>query len=326
MILANLALSRSTLDRAAHRRDDPELLTRLLEQPSTRVLVMIGDQAPVTAEGSAALVLRPGPDVAHLAAADAVLLVAYLGTESGTESGTDAEGIDHLLIALPAGAPMPRDATPPADGRTRLAVLREVGVDLDDTQAGLFTTALALVNWHATHPRCSRCGEPTRVAAAGWTRHCDACDTDHFPRTDPAVIMTVVDDADRLMLGRQAVWPDKRFSTLAGFVEPGESVEAAVRREVFEEAGIEVGEVTYLGSQPWPFPSSLMLAYRARALSTQAHVDGVELAEARWWSREDLALDVATGELVLAPPLSVSRALIEDWYGGPIRDGAATWR
>ncbi|MFN8082593.1 MAG: NAD(+) diphosphatase, partial [Kineosporiaceae bacterium] len=279
-MLANLALSRSTLDRAAHRRDDPDLLAQLLKQPSTRVLVMIGDQAPVTAEGTAALVLRPGPDVAHLAAADAVLLVAYLGTETSpetrptesasTETDSDPARADHLLIALPAGTAAPDDATPPADGRTRLAVLREVGVDLDDTQAGLFTTALALVNWHATHPRCSRCGEATRVAAAGWTRHCDACDTSHFPRTDPAVIMAVVDDAGRVLLGRQAVWPDKRFSTLAGFVEPGESLEAAVRREVFEESGIEVGEVTYLGSQPWPFPSSLMLAYRARALTTQA--------------------------------------------------------
>ncbi|MFZ0160035.1 MAG: NAD(+) diphosphatase, partial [Kineosporiaceae bacterium] len=197
---------------------------------------------------------------------------------------------------------------------------------LDDTGAGILTAAVALAHWHRTHPRCSRCGEPTVAVQAGWARSCPACRAEHYPRTDPAVIMSIVDDAGRILLGRQAVWPEKRFSTLAGFVEPGESLEAAVRREVFEESGVRVGEVSYRGSQPWPFPSSLMLAFRGRATTTATTVDGVELAQARWWSREELALDVATGELLLPPPVSIARRLIEDWFGSTIRDGGGAWR
>ena len=208
----------------------------------------------------------------------------------------------------------------------RLATLREVGALLDDTDTGLLTTAVALANWHDSHPRCSRCGEPTLVSAAGWSRTCPACGGEHHPRTDPAVIMAVVDDAERILLGHQTVWPPRRFSTLAGFVEPGESLEDAVRREVHEETAVRVGEVVYQGSQPWPFPSSLMLAFTARAETTEISVDGDELAQARWWSREELGLDVATEELLLPPPVSVARRLIEQWYGGPIRDGGGAWR
>jgi NAD+ diphosphatase len=138
--------------------------------------------------------------------------------------------------------------------------------------------------------------------------------------------MAVVDEADRILLGRQARWPERRFSTLAGFVEPGESLEAAVRREVFEEAGVVVDEVVYRGSQPWPFPSSLMLGFFARATSTDIVVDGEELAQARWWSREELSLDLATGELLLPPTVSIARRLIEAWFGGPIRDAGEAWR
>jgi len=328
--LAHLALARSTLDRAARRREQPDLVPTLLRDPRTRVLVMVGDQAPVRElDEQTVLALRPATEVAHLA--QAALAVVYLGSDPGVDPGTGPgadgdDGRDHLVIALPAGPDVPADATPALDGRTRLATLREVGALLDDAGAGILAASLALANWHAHHPRCSRCGAATVVAQAGWSRQCTACAAAHFPRTDPAVIMSVVDAADRILLGHQAVWPEKRFSTLAGFVEPGESLEATVRREVFEEAGIEVGEVGYQGSQPWPFPCSLMLAFRAEALTSDVVVDGAELAEARWWSREDLALDVATGELLLPPPVSVARQLIEDWYGGPIRDTGGTWR
>ncbi len=138
--------------------------------------------------------------------------------------------------------------------------------------------------------------------------------------------MSVVDRDGRILLGRQARWPDRRFSTLAGFVEPGESLEAAVRREVVEEAGVRVGAVEYRGSQPWPFPSSLMLGFRATAISTEITVDGIELAQARWWTREELALDLATGELLLPPGVSIARRLIEDWYGAPLHTAGDTWR
>jgi NAD+ diphosphatase len=163
------------------------------------------------------------------------------------------------------------------------------------------------------------------VIQSGWARSCPACGAEHYPRTDGAVIMAVTDADDRILLGRQATWPERRFSCLAGFVEPGESLEAAVRREVLEEAGVVVGEVTYRGSQPWPFPASLMLGFRGRALSTEITVDGTELAGARWWSREELALDIATGELLLPPAVSIARRLVEDWYGAPLRDGNEPW-
>ncbi len=303
MALDNLSLSRSTLDRAAHRRGEPGLLETLLDRPGTRVLELRGDRAPVADADRAPRLVLSGPRPAR-----ADELGVFLGEQ---------DGVPYVLLAGPADA-----AT---DGDPGWAGLREVGSLLDDTGAGLLTTAVALTNWHRLHPRCARCGEPTQPASSGWTRHCPACGAEHVPRTDAAVIMAVVGDDDRILLGRQTVWPPKRFSTLAGFVEAGESLEAAVRREVLEEAGVVVGEVTYLGSQPWPFPASLMLGFTARAVSREIVVDAVELEQAQWWSREELALDVATGELLLPPAVSIARRLIEDWYGGPIAAEDA-WR
>jgi NAD+ diphosphatase len=142
--------------------------------------------------------------------------------------------------------------------------------------------------------------------------------SEHYPRTDPAVIMSVIDADDRLLLGHGAGWEQGRFSTLAGFVEPGESLEAAVRREVGEEVGVVIGDVIYRGSQPWPFPASIMLGFRAYATSTEIDVDGSEVDEARWFSRAGLDDAIAAGEVRLSPSISIARRLIEDWYGGPI--------
>ena len=327
MSLAGLALARTTLDRDAARRKDPELLTRLGADPGTRVIVLDGDNALVERTSD-----DPGTPVrlSRFDARTARHLVppaeplAYLGR--------DPDGTDYLTHARLGVASRPAPGMPqalsdlPAPEGHRWATLREVGVLLDDTDAGLFTTAQALVHWHAVHPRCSRCGELTDVIQAGWARSCPACGTEHYPRTDPAVIMAVVDADGRILLGRQAKWPAKRFSTLAGFVEPGEPLEAAVRREVFEEAGVVVGDVAYQGSQPWPFPSSLMLGFIAQATSTEVTVDGAELAEARWWTREQFEADIAAGELLLPPPVSISRRLVEAWYGGPVNDGGDAWR
>jgi NAD+ diphosphatase len=138
-----------------------------------------------------------------------------------------------------------------------------------------------------------------------------------FPRTDPAVIMMVT-DGDRALLGRQASWPEGRYSTLAGFVDPGESLEEAVVREVAEETGVEVGEVSYFGNQPWPFPQSLMVGFFARARSTEIHVDGAELSDARWFTREEMKEQAESGELVLPGGISISRSLVEAWYGAPL--------
>jgi NAD+ diphosphatase len=178
--------------------------------------------------------------------------------------------------------------------------------------------AFGLENWHRTHKFCARCGQPSQAVAAGHVRKCTACATEHFPRTDPAVIMLVVDPRDRALLGRQPSWPEKRFSTLAGFVEPGESLRQAVAREVAEEVGTRVADVTYIDSQPWPFPSSLMLGFHATAVDDRIEVDGNEIAEARWFSREELRAAVEAGDILLPGTISISRHLIELWYGEKI--------
>jgi NAD+ diphosphatase len=196
---------------------------------------------------------------------------------------------------------------------------------------GLFLHATALTSWHETHPRCPRCGGPTEVINVGYARRCSSDGSEHYPRTDPAVIVLVLDsdgDDSRCLLGRQASWPEGRFSTLAGFVEPGETVEQAVAREVAEESGVEVESVAYAGSQPWPFPASLMLAYYAVAgpgAAAHLSVDGEEIIEARWFTRDQLRAATEAGEVLVPPRLSVARRLVEGWLGHAVA-GAGTWR
>ena len=327
--LGGLSLSRATLDRDAERRTTAGLLDALLADDATRVVVLEGDHGLVSADGTALLELAPAAARAAVAALgvdpDAGATAAYLGVEGPDRTAYVLLAVPRTPVPLTGGA-VPELPQRPAPEGARWAGLREVGPLLDATGAGLLTASVALSNWHSVHPRCARCGEPTQVATSGWSRKCPVCGAEHYPRTDPAVIMAVVDDADRILLGRQQVWPPKRYSTLAGFVEPGESLEAAVRREVFEEAGVRVGEVTYQGSQPWPFPQSLMLGFSGRATSTDVEVDGEELAHARWWSREELAADVASGELLLPPGVSIARRLIEQWFGRELTDAQEAWR
>jgi NAD+ diphosphatase len=302
--LGHLLLARSGVEREAHHRSDPDLVRRLREDPTTAVLRLRGDRALTT--GPDALDLDAGPTTAP----DALWL--YLGREP--------DGREHLASWEPApdGGPSGEE---PDDWRT----LREVGASLGDRDAGLFTTAQALANWHATHPRCSRCGAPTEASLAGWTRTCTVDGSEHYPRTDPAIIVAVRDEQDRILLGHGGQWPPGRFSTLAGFVEPGESIEDAVRREVGEESGVVVGAVSYLGSQPWPFPASLMIGCAATALDPRIEVDGIEVTEARWFSREDLRGAAASGEVQLPSGISIARRLVEHWYGGPL-PSEGTWR
>jgi NAD+ diphosphatase len=316
MALERLALSRSTLDRAAQLRSDPGLLARLVADPTTLLVPIHAGQAPVVdgADGPALLLSVPTdrPDLVSAAAQTLFL-------------GVDDKQRAHVAVSLAPPEPPPEALLELPDG-ARWAGLREVGSLLDDTDAGILTASVALLAWHANHGRCARCGAETEVIQAGWARHCPSCGAEHYPRTDPAVIMAVVDADDRILLGRQASWPARRFSTLAGFVEPGESLEDAVRREVSEESGIVVGEVSYRGSQPWPFPASLMLGFRGEAISTEITVDAVELAEARWWSRDELAADVQSGQLLLPPGVSIARRLIEDWFGRPLEAASEAWR
>jgi len=204
------------------------------------------------------------------------------------------------------------------DPRWTWTGLREIGLHLDARASGLLVTAIALDNWHRTHEHCPRCGAITEVAQAGWSRRCPVDGSQHFPRTDPAVIALVIDRDDRALLGRQGRWQPGWFSTLAGFVEPGESAEHAVRREVREEAGIAVDALDYLGSQPWPFPGSLMLGYHAWAEHTDIRVDGQEIVEAHWFTRQELQEACRSREVMLPPAISIARKLIERWFGGVI--------
>jgi NAD+ diphosphatase len=194
----------------------------------------------------------------------------------------------------------------------------------DDTLASapLVFHALGLAEWLWVTRYCPRCGEPLAPRASG---HELACPNGHvqFPRTDPAVIMVVTSgepgsEDERCLLGRQAVWPEGRFSTLAGFCEPGESLEDAVRREVLEETGVVVGDVEYFGNQPWPLPASLMLGFIGRATSTAIEVDNHELDDARWFTRAEMKAEAEAGLLVLPGGVSISRSLVEHWYGGPL--------
>jgi NAD+ diphosphatase len=196
-------------------------------------------------------------------------------------------------------------------------MLRSHGPALESSDAGLVVQAQALAEWHRSHRFCPRCGGGLVVSGGGYVLTCESCGRQQFPRTDPAVIMLVT-DGERALLGRQASWSPGRYSTLAGFVDPGESLEQAVAREVMEEAGVEVSEVSYFGNQPWPFPSSLMVGFFARATTTEIHVDGDEIEAARWFSREEMRTEAEAGTLVLPGGISISRSLIEAWYGGPL--------
>ena len=241
------------------------------------------------------------------------------------------DGSTLRLLTPDAAPPGERAVLGAADGKTYLAVLanqvpqeldptpiRQAGVALDAVQGGLLVHAVGLGNWHRTHPRCARCGEPTDIAEAGHQRRCPNCQAVHFPRTDPAVIMLVTDEDDRALLGHQPTWAEGRYSTLAGFVEPGESAEDAVRREVHEEVGVTLTEVTYAASQPWPFPSSLMLGFFARADKTEIDVDGREMSDARWFTREELNRLTTNQQVRLPGVVSISRWLIETWYGSEL--------
>lgn len=331
-LLADLPLARSVLDRAAELRSDPDLLARARHDPATRVLVVGGGE--LVTEGSHAALLDPATAASVDGGApppdDEAWLLLGRGPEGVLLARRVARGgpaprtgqPSDVLVHRPAGEVGSSSTTPavtngtaePAHG-LRWSALRDVGATLPALDADLATAALALDAWHTRHPRCPRCGSPTTVAQAGWIRVCTVDGSEHYPRTDPAIIVAVVDDADRILLGHAAAWPAGRFSTLAGFVEAGESAEHAVRREVLEETAVVLDRVEYRGSQPWPFPASLMLAYRAHATTTEVTVDGVEVTVARWFSRSELAAAVRSGQVLLPMGTSVAYALIADWFG-----------
>ena len=200
--------------------------------------------------------------------------------------------------------------------------LREIGDNLSDSDIGLSVHAQALANWHHTHTHCPRCGSTTTPSTGGSVRRCDKDGSEHYPRTDPAIIVLVKDKEDRILVGRQKIWPQNRFSNFAGFVDAGESFEHCVVREVGEEAGVHVSDIIYLGSQPWPFPASVMIAFHAITDNPEAaRPDGEEIEEIRWYDRATMKKDVASQHLLLPPAMSVARKMIEAWYSA---DGSST--
>lgn len=284
-----IALSMRGHDRAGHHRTDDAWLERTWADENTRVLPLARGRFPVEESGGAARWSRP----AQAPAGQRI----FLGEQAGRARFA-------VLVEEPDDDSWQN--------------LRMVGERLATEEASLLVHAVALAEWHTAHRFCPRCGHRLEVAAAGHVLTCPGCGRQQFPRTDPAVIMLVTDGEDRALLGRQPQWPEGRYSTLAGFVDPGESLEDAVRREVAEEAGVEVGEVTYLGNQPWPFPASLMVGFFAKALTTQITVDEDEISHARWVSREQVREETEAGTLLLPGTISISRTLIETWYGGPL--------
>jgi NAD+ diphosphatase len=297
--LGSLPLARADADRDGEARTTEGLLDTLWNAAGTRVLTLVGGKAPVA--GGALRLVAP-------AAITRPDLIVYLGRIN--EGATDA-GQPVVLAVLE------EQDTSIAPQEDWLG-LRDIAASLDARDTGLFVEAAAIANWHATHTHCPRCGAVTEVRAAGWVRQCPKDDSEHYPRTDAAIIVSVIDDDDRLLLGSAVAWPEDRYSTLAGFVEPGESLEAAVIREVGEESGIEVESPQYLGSQPWPFPASLMLGFVARAVTTDAVPDREEMRSVRWFTREQLFTEVRDGKIAVAGGVSIARALIERWYGGPL--------
>ncbi len=284
MSAVDFAFDHAQHDRAAHLRKDDAW-----RRSDVRVLVIGGEHVPtVGGQGLRWLTLDEAPEGEWI----------FLGTK----------GDDRFAAVMVDRLPMELEP----------ASLRMIGPTVAPDEASLAVHAVGIARWHQTHRFCARCGQPTDVAQAGHVRICPACGAHHFPRTDPAVIMLITDDQDRALLGRQPVWPEGRFSTLAGFVEPGETLGDAVRREVMEEVGIAVGDVTYAASQPWPFPSSLMLGFFGTALSTDIRVDEDEIAEARWFSRDEVTEMTSSSELLLPPNVSISRWLLQQWHGGTI--------
>lgn len=293
--LQQLALGRSTVDRAAEKRGDSAWWQSTLNAAATRVVcvrensialhgneiefVKVSDVADVDVDSTAFAFLGLEGDVAY---------AAFLGEIED----------DHRLA-----------------GALEWHTLRAAGASLSDRDAGLATTAFALRNWHRTHTHCARCGAATIITQAGWVRQCPHDGSEHYPRTDPAVIVCITDPDDRILLARQTVWQPGHFSIVAGFVEPGETFEAATIREAAEEVGLHVSDVEYLGSQPWPFPASLMIGVCARAADSDIQVDGTEIEEARWFSRADLVSACTAGEVLLPARVSIARRIIENWYG-----------
>lgn len=286
------------VDRDGVRRARPELFDELLADPATRLLPLWRGKT---------LLREASLDLIAPERQTAALVRVYLGR-------TIEGGVPVIAVTLTDAA-----AAELEPDESRWGGLREAGSRLGERDYALFVEAVGIANWHESHTHCPRCGTPTVVEQGGWVRRCFVDGKEVFPRTDPAIIVRVVDDADRILLGSNAMWENNRWSILAGFVEPGESFEEAVIREVQEESGVACTTPRYLGSQPWPFPASVMIGFEARAVRSgevATTPDGEEILALRWFSREELWAERA--DLKLPSSISIAHAIISDWYGGPL--------
>lgn len=317
-------LSAPRLDRHDQERQDRDWLSRVWEQPHTRVLYLDGSKAPITSAVDTAL--DPIPHASpHLLMTEpygeAPDAAVYIGEVSHADLGTRSAGtVSGHVVAVPTRSSSPHNGRVREPQATSWESLRSIGSLLPAVEAELLTHATALTAWHASSPFCPACGSTTEVRNSGWARACTQCDAVHFPRTDPAVITAVIGADDCLLLGSAVRWEAHRYSTFAGFVEAGESLEDAIVREVKEEAGVVVEHVEYISSQAWPFPRSLMLGFLAHTNDSCATADQEEIREVRWFTREELRDAVTSGAITLPPRSSISHALIAHWYGGALPD------
>jgi len=315
---ATLPLSRHAVDRDNDARAQPDLFERLWADAGTRVLPLWRGKALLDTAATAhdlprLLLLTP----AGLTIDPASALRVYLGLSLDADA---AEPVGTPLVAVPLDD---EQAAALESDESRWVSLRDYATLLSDRDTGILTESLGILHWHDSHPHCPRCGAATDVTTGGWVRLCPEDGSQVFPRTDAAVIVLITDDRDRVLLGSNAMWEANRYSLLAGFVEPGESFESAVVREVFEESGMRVTEPVYRGSQPWPFPASIMVGFTARLADGQQAgslvPDGTEILDLRWFSRAELA-DPENG-IMLPGPSSIARALLDHWLAQPEEPG-----
>lgn len=305
----------SGLDRAGEMRNDPAAIAAAQQDPNARAIVLWKGK-PLIARTRPAALLRLPMD--HPILQDAVAPPIFLGREEGAARFAFDVSLwqpDETDMAALGGFSDPSEQHHPTlDDMEVFAELRRIMTWLSPRDAELAATARAILNWHDRHGFCAKCGAASEMSHAGWQRNCPSCHAHHFPRTDPVVIMLIT-RGNSVLMGRSHGWPEGMYSLLAGFVEPGETLEAAVRREVFEESGVRVGEVSYFASQPWPFPASLMFGCGGVALTEEITIDPVEIEDAMWITREEMVQAFAGEHPTLLPARkgAIAHFLIENW-------------